>query len=90
MHCKVYVLLFVGFGTICESQTMQYQLPMQSDPESGRSFTDSLRNTSLKCVVIMGEVGEMLLPILRGLAANTSTVERTVRSFDEFPLSSCE
>ena len=69
---------------------------MQCGPESERSITDSLQNTSLKRVRIMGDVNEMLLPILRGLAANTSTVERTVWYFDSFiewepfVLTSCE
>ena len=33
-----------------------------------------------------GNVGKVLLPILRGLAANTETVDRTVHCWDDFPL----
>ena len=35
---------------------------------------------------MQGEVGKELLPIVRGLAANTKTVDRTVVCLDDFPL----
>ena len=47
------------------------------DQESQSLLADSLSSTSLRHINVTGS-GEMLLPILRGFAANTSTVDRTV------------
>ena len=37
-------------------------------------------------ITIAGDVGKVLLPIVRGLAANTKTVDRTVWCLNDFPL----
>ena len=45
----------------------------------------------MRHIAVTGSVGKALLPILRGLAANTKTVDRTVACGDDFPLDSrCE
>ena len=38
------------------------------------------------CIAIGGRIGKVLLPILRGLAANIKTVDKTVMCDDDFPL----
>ena len=62
---------------------MSFHLPMQDDAPG--DLLDCLRSTSLRRISILGDVGEALLPILRGLAANTSTVDRTVKCLSSFP-----
>ena len=40
----------------------------------------------MRRITIEGNVGKMLLPILRGLSANTKTIHRTVHRWDTVPL----
>ena len=53
-------------------------IQVRPDLESHSLLIHVLKGTSLRCITFEGLLGDLLLPILRGLAANTNTIDRTV------------
>ena len=65
-----------------------FYLPSKPEQEEYNltSLPDSLRSSTLKGITISGHLDDMLLSILRGFAANTNTVDRTVDCRDPIVL----
>lgn len=75
------------FGALPHSQMLSFHLPLQPKPDEPEecgllSFADSLKSSPLRSITIHGHLDDMLFPILRGFAANTNTVDRTLASTD--------